>query len=722
MTNTLTKNGKYVVVVKGIRRLPNPFEECAPDENPLSKEETLTEASDSSVKYIPKGRRPKVNDASLRNTSSIVVPSTTRVSFGNSSNKSFKPSSTAPIKNEFSIPKYLIELVDAGELTEETLKDIEYTDALRLATYKPAAKFIHDTLGVRGVYILNKHLSSDGRYKDTIIKPYQVETLEWMRNREKMPPNKTFGIKGGILSLHMGLGKTLTALVHVLSSDKGKFPTLIICSKTVLINWHKDGIAKFFGKGKNAPKVLFLHKDFIPAKEIKSINRETILKYDIVVTSYDVCGTACKNGEYYKDCEEIGDPTTLMKDKIVSIHERSYEKADNDRLTGIDVIYGTPWHRVICDESQKFANPTTQLYKNMMAIYGDYKWCLTGTPIRNYDTDIWAQLRFCGYTGITRTIEWKKKGPIIFVEHKLIDVIFKMDYDNAGEKMPPKTKHLITVTLKEGFEMQMYRFVLAKVQEVYDKMMQKLLSFTCVLSWFTRLRQCVIAPYLMLAESKREKSKGVKAKVENQVITELDALMKMKENTKLNKWCSDKNGEAGIRSTKMTQIITTISKIPKNEKVIIFSSFTSCLDLLAHALDTLMPDFLYVQIDGVTKGPERKILLDKFTSDPTIRGAMFTYKVGGEGLNLTVATHCICIEPWWTPAVQDQAEARCWRIGQTKNVHIHNIIVESTIEEKIIEICNAKEIMAASYLEGTTKTGKMPGLDKYSLGKLIGLM
>ncbi len=55
--------------------------------------------------------------------------------------------------------------------------------------------------------------------------------------------------------------------------------------------------------------------------------------------------------------------------------------------------------RVICDESQKLANPKTMTYKCIMAVYGKYKWCLTGTPIRNYETDIWAQLRFCGYKG-----------------------------------------------------------------------------------------------------------------------------------------------------------------------------------------------------------------------------------------------------------------------------------------------------------------------------------
>jgi SNF2 family DNA or RNA helicase len=133
----------------------------------------------------------------------------------------------------------------------------------------------------------------------------------------------------------------------------------------------------------------------------------------------------------------------------------------------------------------------------------------------------------------------------------------------------------------------------------------------------------------------------------------------------------------------------------------------------------MYPSFKFVQIDGDTKN--RSALIDQFKTDPYTQGLFMTYKVGSEGLNLTEATHCICIEPWWTNAVHSQAKARLWRTGQTKPVYIHNVITKGSIEENIVKICNKKDDMASSYLKGTERTLKGPGLDKFTLGKLLGI-
>ncbi len=620
-----------------------------------------------------------------------------------------------PIPGPFTIPVAHIKMVDSGKLTKKAVFDMEYADLLRLATYKPAAAIIKKLIGVRGVYLLNEHVHK-GKLVKTNIFPHQVETLTWMRAQELSNPKDTHGVKGGIIRLKQGLGKTLTALVHILSNEKGKFPTLIICSKTVMINWKTKGFHKFFGNRENSPKVLYFHSVHMPAKEMARMTRAQLLTYDIVVTSYDVCQQVCKREVYDSECFEMGDDHSLMKGKILSVHTRKLSQADRPDRIGTNIIYGTPWERVICDESQKFANPATKIYKAIMAIYGKYKWCLTGTPIRNYETDIWAQLRFCGYTGVEQSNIWKKKGHLVFKEHNLQSAILSMDYDDAGVELPPKHKYLINVELT-GKQKEAYEFFLGVARDTYDKMMQNLCSFSCVLAMFTRLRQCAIAPYLTTAESKREKSKGAKAKGDKQA---LDILKKMNAGT-LGQWCHDKYGEAGIYSAKMTEFVDTISRVPEDEKVLIFSSYTSCLDLLADALEERLPEFKFVQIDGDTKGEERETLLEQFMSDPEIRGAFFTYKVGGEGLDMIEATHCVLIEPWWTPAVEEQAESRCHRMGQTRPVHIHNIIATDTIEERVIAICNEKRAMASSYLEGTTRVMEKAKLDKYTLGRMLGL-
>ncbi len=95
--------------------------------------------------------------------------------------------------------------------------------------------------------------------------------------------------------------------------------------------------------------------------------------------------------------------------------------------------------------------------------------------------------------------------------------------------------------------------------------------------------------------------------------------------------------------------------------------------------------------------------LINFKNDINTQGLFLTYKVGSEGLNLTEATHCICIEPWWTNAVHNQAKARLWRTGQTKQVYVHNVIIKGSIEEKIVEICKGKDNIGSKLLRGKRK-------------------
>ena len=173
----------------------------------------------------------------------------------------------------------------------------------------------------------------------------------------------------------------------------------------------------------------------------------------------------------------------------------------------------------------------------------------------------------------------------------------------------------------------------------------------------------------------------------------------------------------------MRMILKTLSKIPNGEKVLIFSMFTSCLDLLSTAIEKEFGStFKCEQMDGDTNGKERNEILDLFAKDVNVRGLLMTYKVGSEGLNITSANHVICIEPWWTFAVPLQAEARCWRPGQTKTVNVHNIYINNTIEQRVLEICEDKRSMAKSFLESTEHSSKTSTkLDKYTLGRILGV-
>jgi SNF2 family DNA or RNA helicase len=471
--------------------------------------------------------------------------------------------------------------------------------------------------------------------------------------------------------------------------------------------WKYRGFEKFFG---NAVNVLYLHKDYL-GTSIETVTRRQVVNYDFVVTTYDLCLSVCKKNKYYEDVIEYGDEHTLMKGKIAAIHARTRKQSNKPSVTGPDIIYTTPWERVICDESQRFANPKTQTYKYMMAIYGKYKWCLTGTPIRNYKTDIWAQFRFCGYTSITTAKDWNKHGTKEMKQENLIGVILNMDYESAGIKLPLKHEKEICAHLK-GKHLECYDYVLGVVRDAYDDMMAGLCNFICVLALFTRLRQCVISPFLLTRESKRNKETPSEAKEREKLLNGMD-----KE--RLGAWIHNKDGKAGIYSTRITEIIKILKNI-KDKKILVFSMFTSALDLLACACDERLKSFKYIQIDGDVIGEERNELLEQFRNDPTIRAVFLTYKVGSEGLNLTEATEVICVEPWWNNAVHRQAHARAHRMGQTEEVTIHNVHSENTIEERVIEICSEKDEMIEDMFNGSEHVVK-GGLDKYTLGRMLGL-
>nr|QBK86670.1 MAG: DEAD/SNF2-like helicase [Marseillevirus LCMAC102] len=620
----------------------------------------------------------------------------------------------AAVDNEFAT------LVNSKNLTRENLLEADMTDLVRGAYYnRYLANQIHSHLGFRPLPLVTFGYEKGEKIIYRLY-PHQVKALTFMRERENADGGLAYNICGGIIKMQMGLGKTLIAIAHSLISsrpvctevhgEKG-FPTLIVVSKTVMIEWKIQGFEKFFG---DHVKVLYLHGDYL-GKDIDKVTRGQIVKYDFIVTTYDVCSSICRKRGYHEEVLEMGDEHTLMKGKIVSITTRSRKQADQPFITGSAVIYATPWQRVICDESQRFANPTTQTYRHIMAIYGQHKWCLTGTPIRNYETDIWAQLRFCGYTGVERTIDWKRTGVTKMKTHNLTKAILSMNYDDAGIQLPNKHEHIIYITLS-GKEKQCYDYVQKTAKDVYNKMMQGLCDYACVLAIFTRLRQCSIAPYLITAEAKREKG-TVSERAKNK---EAICILKQIYKGTLREWIHDKNGTAGIYSKKITEIITTLKQIPKGEKVLIFSMFTSVLDLLANAYKKLLPDLNFVQIDGDTKGKKRAELLTEFRTNANIQSLFITYKVGSEGLNLTEATHVICIEPWWTNAVHEQAKARCWRIGQTKEVQIHNIYVKDSIEERVVDICKEKDEMAEAMLEGTGQKIKV-GLDKTTLGRMLGV-
>jgi SNF2 family DNA or RNA helicase len=232
------------------------------------------------------------------------------------------------------------------------------------------------------------------------------------------------------------------------------------------------------------------------------------------------------------------------------------------------------------------------------------------------------------------------------------------------------------------------------------------------------------------SEESSEKSQRSRSKDLDEEIVEVNSFIsKLQQNTELYKWLKDSSGSAGVGSTKIRKIVEKIRKVVdvKKEKIVIFSMFRASLNLLGMAL--LKEKIKFVQIDGETKGLTRKGKLDKFKKDERVNVLLISYKVGGQGINITEANECILLEPWWTPAIHEQAESRLHRTGQTREVISHHVYFnfKGSIETRILDVCKKKKMIEKSYL-GTKAGGSMMSsskkvakLDMATLGFILGV-
>lgn len=518
---------------------------------------------------------------------------------------------------------------------------------------------------------------------------HQIKTIQWMLHREA---TDHCGIRGGIVGLTMGLGKTLTSLMFALMKyRKSETPTLIVTSKTVMSEW-RLAIKQFLG---DRVKVIYLHKDYM-GSNVDRLLPEHLKRVPLVITTYDMVSSIGSKKGYAERAvtrDEAG--------RIVQIDIADDPSKKNPK--GLNLIFTTKWNRIITDESQRFNNPKTIIYRSIMAVCAKYRWCLTGTPVRNKDRDMFSLMRFMGYTNCKKAIKWQ---PRMFVDDNLTRCIMTMSYEDAKITIGKKKEDDIYIDMDPN-EKLCYEQFAEKARASYRGMILGSVDFMAVLVLFLKMRQCCVAPYLVCKESKRG---GTYTEEDKEVAEGLDKLT-----NGMGTWIHRKV-EAGLSSSKIKTVVEIVASLNEAEKIIIFSMFTSALDLIEEAIRN-STGFKCTRVDGSVKGHDRDSELYDFKTKPEDRILLMTYKTGSEGLNLTAATHVICLEPWWTPAVEDQAIARAWRNGQKKTVTIHRIIAKNTIEDTMIKMMwERKRKIANGYVEGT----KMPRITKDDLAKILG--
>ncbi len=338
------------------------------------------------------------------------------------------------------------------------------------------------------------------------------------------------------------------------------------------------------------------------------------------------------------------------------------------------------WHSVVLDEAQVIKNAATKRSQAAMALTADFKMIATGTPVENHLGELWNLFRFInpGLLGskerfaerFANPIERGEKTPRLHLKKLIQPFILRRTKTQVLRELPSRTEITLQVTLSDE-ERHLYE---ALRQEAIDKIANMTPSegkAMQVLAQITRLRRFCCNPKLVLKDARVA---GSKLAVFSHVVEEL---------------------------------------LENRHKALVFSQFVDHLSIVREWLD--QKGIHYQYLDGSTPPIERKKRVDAFQAG---EGDVFliSLKAGGTGLNLTAADYVIHLDPWWNPAVEDQASDRAHRMGQVRPVTIYRLVTEATIEEKILALHAEKRDLADSLLDGGDVAGK---LDTAALLRLL---
>lgn len=344
----------------------------------------------------------------------------------------------------------------------------------------------------------------------------------------------------------------------------------------------------------------------------------------------------------------------------ILITSYDYLRRDIDEYQDITFEY------VILDEAQNIKNQKTKNAISVKELHSYHRLALSGTPIENSLAELWSIFDFLmpGYLFSYHYFKTQYESPIVLSQNE--DVIQKLrsfvspfilrrTKKEVLKELPDKVDHQYLIDFSKE-EQKLYLANLTQAnKEMQEKMREPHIDHIAILAALTRLRQLCCDPRLLYDNIQKPSSK-VQACIE------------------------------------LIQILTE-----HNKKVLLFSAFTSLIDLLTQELE--QNQISYYVLTGTTTKEERRRLVNAFQSDST-QVFLISLKAGGTGLNLTAAEAVIHIDPWWNISAQNQATDRAHRIGQNANVQVYRLIMKDSIEEKIVRMQERKKDLADTFVEG----------------------
>ncbi|ESK91914.1 dna repair protein rad5 [Moniliophthora roreri MCA 2997] len=602
----------------------------------------------------------------------------------------------------------------------------------------------------------------NGFKDDIRLLPHQIVGRKWMKEREDPKMKRFGGILADDMGLGktiQTLTRIVEGRPKKSDKEDGWSPTTLVVCPLALVGQWADEIKKM-ANGLNVIKHQGPSRTSNP-HELRNAH-VVVTTYDTLKSEHASFNPPVKEAKAppkskaKKPAEDDPDDSSSEGEHFGrALKKNTKAKGNSGKGKTKDALFRVRWFRVVLDEAHNIKNRNTNGAKACYELEAKFRWTLTGTPMQNDVTELFSLLKFLHIKPFN---DWErfneqiakpvKSGRGANRAMKRLQVVLKQimlrrrkDDTMNGKKLIelPKRKINIVSCPFSASEQHFYSELEGKMEKVLDKLNQdaqavgKSANYMSVLLLLLRLRQACNHPILVSNDYKTDldavESRAAKANSDAdadaddlvaafgqlgvtrkcQVCT--SELTSSNFSGKLEGQCDEcatltieakSQISAGGDSAKIRKILELLEDVDersrKADKTIIFSQFTSMLDLIQPFLRDR--GWRFVRYDGTMKPPEREATLRTIKSDPDVRVILISFKAGSTGLNLTVCNNVILVDLWWNPALEDQAFDRSHRFGQTKDVNIYKLKVDETVEDRILELQEKKRELARAALSG----------------------
>jgi len=588
----------------------------------------------------------------------------------------FSPENMLPTANDPTLNAELLD-DDALDALPEENGDLDDSKEL-LPNASTAAMDEEGAAGSRNLPEWRKHLLKKGKtyLGGNQLRDYQTQGVNWLLR-------SWYQRRGCILADEMGLGKTIQVvamLEHLFSVEGIKGPFLVVVPLSTIEHWRREveGWTKMS---------LCVYHDIGGGRDCRDVIREyewyfkdrsrRLLKFHILVTTYD---------DLIKDYEELAE---------------------------------APWRVVVVDEAHRLRNQKSKLLECLQLIMprGQVRHgyqqiiTMTGTPLQNNITELWSLLNFIEPSKFPdlekfeeRFGDMQSEEQVRILQRRLEPFLLRRVKEDVADEIPPKKETVIDVELTT-LQKQYYRAIFEKNHAFLFKgtkgALPKLMNIQM------ELRKCCNHPFLVPGVEEFEMDR-LQAEDQAEWGTVTAAKFDRLESQRV---------ERGLvmSSGKMVLVDKLLPKLKREgHKVLFFSQMVRVLDLLEEYCE--FRGYNVERLDGRITGNERQRAIDRFNTNEDSFVFLLSTRAGGVGINLTAADTVIIFDSDWNPQNDIQAQARCHRIGQTKDVMVYRLITRRSFEAEMFERASKKLGLEQAVLG----TGSFSGREDPGIGSAIG--